>query len=306
MATTLEQTGRWAKAFVNFAQLNVGVQNEPSLTSANTILQTITGPPFIWPWNRNKFAFLISSGVQDYAQTISDFGFMEAASVQPAATITQVARNASFLMTFTAANGFSAGDLVTVTGSAVDGGSFNVTNVVIVSVTTTQFTVQGTSGNVVAIVSDVGTAVSGNAFALEIKAEALTEAVERVRPNWIGTQINGNSLSFRVVGIPEQTYQVVVTYQKAPTMFTALTNSWPIPDKVQYIYNYGFLYMMLDFYDDARAGRYRQMFIATLLGAQSGLSEQDKKIFLGSYLPFARATQAAGQQQSQGVQARGV
>ncbi len=289
---------------MNFAQLNIGTQNEPALTNGNTVLQTITGAPFIWPWNRNKASFLASVGVQDYVQTITDFGYMEAASCQPAASITAVSLTGN-VATYTAVNSFVVGDLVTVTGTATFGGIFNVTRAAITVATSTTFSVALTNANV-ALVADTGQAVSGHAFPLEIKAEALTEAAEQGRPNWISTQVNGSTLSFRLVGVPEQTYLIVVTYQKQPTMFTALPNTWPIPDKVQYIYNFGFLFLTLDFFDDPRAARYRQLFIATLLGAQSGLSEQDRNLFLGNFLPRTREEQSTVRGEDQGVAARGV
>jgi len=304
VSTTLQQTANWIKPFLNFAPLNIGIQGEPLLTSANLILQTIAGPPFTWPWNRNKATFLTTIGTQDYNQTISDFGYLEGASLQPAANITKVQINQN-VATYDAVNSFVAGDLVTVTGTTTSGGLFNVTNVVITAASSTQFAVALVNANV-AVTSDTGTAVSGLAFGLEVSTEVVTEVVERGRPRYVGTQVNGNTLTFRFVSTPEQVYQVVVTYQKAPSLFANLGTNWPIPDKLQYIYNYGLLYLMMDFYDDPRAPRYRQMFIATLLGAQSGLKEADRNLFLGHFLDLHREIMANQGKEQQGIQSRQV
>ena len=302
MATSLQNTLNWIKPFLNFAPLNIGQQNEPALTSANLILQTIAGPPFIWPWNRNKASFLTMTGTQDYNQTITDFGYLEGASLQPAANITKVQLNQN-TATYDAVNSFVVGDLVSVTGTTTSGGLYNVTNVVITTASATQFSVALVNANI-APATDTGTALSGLAFGLEVSTDVVTEVVERGRPRYVGTQVNGNVLTFRFVSTPEQVYQAVVTYQKAPALFANLGTNWPIPDKLQYIYNYGMMYMMMDFYDDPRAARYRALFIATLLGAQSGLKEADRNLFLGHFLDLRREVMANQGKEQQGIQSR--
>jgi hypothetical protein len=58
-----------------------GVANEPALSLANECLQTILAPPFGWAWNRATLSFTTTPGTQSYAETVADFGWMEAASV---------------------------------------------------------------------------------------------------------------------------------------------------------------------------------------------------------------------------------
>lgn len=72
----------WAQQFNFNRNLAIGTNSEPAVTSANIIKQTILGPPFSWPWNRDVFTFTCVNGTQDYAVTATDFGFIEQAAVQ--------------------------------------------------------------------------------------------------------------------------------------------------------------------------------------------------------------------------------
>src|ERR1700722_12892067 len=77
---TLQGTVNWGTSFVYFKPLNIGTANEPSITNANTILQTILGPPFRWNWNRSTVNVTTIAGTQDYATSVPTFGFIESAS----------------------------------------------------------------------------------------------------------------------------------------------------------------------------------------------------------------------------------
>lgn len=72
----------WAQQFNFNRNLAIGSNNEPALSSANIIKQTILGPPFAWPWNRNVTTFTCTNTTQDYAETVADFGWIEHASIQ--------------------------------------------------------------------------------------------------------------------------------------------------------------------------------------------------------------------------------
>jgi hypothetical protein len=76
----LQSTYNWAFGFGDFEPLNIGSGSEPAITNANTVLQTILGPPFKWNWNRTTTSFTTTSGIQDTLKAISDFGFIESAS----------------------------------------------------------------------------------------------------------------------------------------------------------------------------------------------------------------------------------
>lgn len=74
----LQGSLNWCGSFLKFQPLAIG-GNEPALTSANIVLQTILGPPFCWRWNRTQvnFTCIATPVTQDYVVAVSDFGFLE-------------------------------------------------------------------------------------------------------------------------------------------------------------------------------------------------------------------------------------
>lgn len=306
---TLQNSIDWMRPFLNWANLTIGVNKEPAFTSGNQALQTIVGPPFVWPWNRAYATFVTTIGQQDYNAAISNFGFLEKATIELAAVITHATGNGT-TVTYTANNGFGnlfnngVGTVVVVTGCTTAGfnGSF-----VIVSATATSFTVtNATSGNE----NEAGAlAVAGPSKELELKWGTLSEDRATDRPGYIATALSdesGTSFTFRLMPVPDQVYRVNLTYQIAPIPFVNLSDTWGIPDQLQYIYNYFFAFFMFDYFDDPRAARYRQLAVASLLGRQSGLSKTDRNLFLGNWLPIMREEEATQLGEQQGTQATGL
>jgi hypothetical protein len=76
----LQNTVNWASTFIEFEVPTLGTANEPSITSANTVMQTILGPPFKWSFNRATVPFTTTGGNQDTKVAVSNFGFIESAS----------------------------------------------------------------------------------------------------------------------------------------------------------------------------------------------------------------------------------
>lgn len=305
------------KPYLNWANLSIGDSLEPALTAANMILQTIVGPPFVWPWNRGTATFMAIQGVQDYNAAISNYGWLESATIQSAAVITSVTI-LSNVATFQAVNNFSGMDnfvpgTTTVTISGCASSFFNGT-FAIQTATATTFTVNLIHGNVTESQSGAK-ALAGRIKPLEIKWGSQGEATEQDRPTFISTQQSdesGTTFTFRLLPVPEQTYQVNLTFQLAPTFFSAvipaqgLSQTWGIPDQLQYIYTYFFMFFMMDYFEDARAARYRQLAVAALLARQAGLSETDRNLFLGNWLPLLKEEESATLDNQQGVQARGL
>jgi len=80
---TVQNTMNWATAFIS-QRLMAGVggfSNEPALTSANLIYQTILNPPFSWQWNRNGVGYNTTAGTAQYIVSMPNFGYLERASV---------------------------------------------------------------------------------------------------------------------------------------------------------------------------------------------------------------------------------
>ncbi len=311
MAATrsLQNSIDWMKPFLSWANLTIGTNNEPAFTSANQILQTIVGPPFIWPWNRGTANFLTTVGQQDYNAAISNFGWLEKATIELAGTITHVVAN-GVTAVYTAIQGFSTlpnggtNTPVVITGCTTSGlnGTF-----AIVSATPTSFTIASTV-NVTENESGA-VAVAGPSVQMDIKPDALSEDRAQDRPTFISAQSSdesGTTFTFRLMPLPDQNYRVNLTYQEAPIPFVNLTDKWGIPDQLQYIYNYFFAFFMFDYFDDPRAARYRQLAVASLLGRQTGISLTDRNLFLGKWLDIMSEEENESQGTQQGVQGRGI
>ena len=82
MASTL-----FALPFVGYQPADI-VNGQPAIDAANLTKQTMLGPPFAWPWNRNEFQVQLTDSVngitivpeQDYYLTSDDlpqYGFLE-------------------------------------------------------------------------------------------------------------------------------------------------------------------------------------------------------------------------------------
>ena len=85
VTNTIQNTLNWLTAFlVQRPTTGVGqVANEPALTSANYIMQTILAPPFRWEWNRKSTVSSITTvaGTSDYVVALSDYGWLEKATL---------------------------------------------------------------------------------------------------------------------------------------------------------------------------------------------------------------------------------
>lgn len=309
MASTITVGGSigWSQSFTGFRGFTIGINNEPAITSANMILQTIIAPPFCWNWNRNSVPFTTAAGTQDYATAASTFGFIEKASYKiPAATITNTVLTGG-TATYTASNSFQAGDLVTVTGTTNGSGVFNITSQPIASATSSLFTVQIASGNV-GTAADTGTAIVGTTTEISDVNNILGTGSERGAPSKIAPQIDDNAgnITFRLLPIPDRVYTVEVVFQKKiPALIASTATTWtPIPDHYSYVYQWGFLALMLSYSGDSRWPSANQKFVAGLLGVAEGLSEEQKNIFQQTWLNSISEIQTKSFRDQQGVQSR--
>jgi hypothetical protein len=230
---TLQNTINWAQPFLSYAPVSIGTGNEPAITSANTILQTILAPPFKWRWNRKTTTITTIVGTQDYLKAINDFGYLEQATAAIAGSPT---------------------------------------------------------------------------FPLEIKG-ILGEATEQSRPTFISTQIDDNAgnITFRLLPVPETIYTVTITYQVRAPLFTALSGLWsPVPDYMEFIYNWGFLSLMQEYMTLTGAQRTRQLFVAALLSTAEGLEESEKNLFISSWLGQIRQSESNELSTQTGQRARSI
>jgi len=153
---------------------------------------------------------------------------------------------------------------------------------------------------------------AGGATVKEIAEVVELLAAESVqgRPDQqIAAQLDDNAgnITFRVKPAPDAaaTYALTIVQQNKATLFSALSGNWgPIPDEMSYLYQYGFLGLALAFKKDPRSQIYDARFVAHLPGAQSGLSEMQKNIFLDKWLATGLQIQTTAQRMQQGVQGR--
>jgi hypothetical protein len=150
-----------------------------------------------------------------------------------------------------------------------------------------------------------------NPAATEIKEllieNALSATKEEARIKFLAAQSDDNAgnITFRTMPISAELSSVFVLYQKKPSIMTSLASLWdPIPDELSYIYNWGFLALCSMLNDDPRFQIFNQKFIAHLLGAQQGLDEMKRQIFLGNWLEITKKAISASGTTNQGVGAR--
>jgi len=86
---TVQNVIDWAKAFTRLLPNTGvgGVSNEPALTLANMVQQTLLAAPFAWRWNRTSVTFNVLNGTQDYAQAMTDLGFIEKVTISTGSAI---------------------------------------------------------------------------------------------------------------------------------------------------------------------------------------------------------------------------
>jgi hypothetical protein len=207
--------------------------------------------------------------------------------------------------TITAPNAFVAGNTVTITGLTHT--AFNVTNVTILSATSTQFTFASATSQ--SSTADTGLAVSGQIFQIkDIKnTEPLSKSSDGQRPNAISVQYNdgAGNITFRFMGVPNATFNVVLDFQMSAVPFTTTSSTWaPIPDTYAYIYDRLFLGETLEPVDAQRAQMEKQRGILSLVSIAEGMEMQDKAIFVAQYLNIDAQTAANMLDTQQGVGAK--
>jgi hypothetical protein len=125
----------------------------------------------------------------------------------------------------------------------------------------------------------------GNQYSLE-GALALTVNPSTERPKKIAAEFDDNAgnITFRFSSLADQAYTCYVDFQLSAPLLTSPASQWtPVPDYFNYIFNFGYLAVMSLLVNDARFPIFEKYFIGRLLGAQSGLSEQERNIFLANW-----------------------
>ncbi len=299
----LIDTLEWAKRFIFQRQTASGNNNEPALTSANTILQTILGAPFAWRWNRTVTGFLCVPGQQDYTL----FNWKAGATVTVGTVLLDSNGNSQQATAVVGVTGGTYPTWNTVTGhTTTDGG-----------VTWTNNGPVGLSGGSISYnfgwmetVSVKAQNPNGGSLSWKAIESSICLDLDSAasRPHHIAAQLDDGqgNITFRLMPVPDQAYPVSITIQQKPTLLTSLNQSWaPIPDEYSHIYNWGLLSLLYMYADDPRFQLAGQKFIAHLLSTHQGLTQTEINIFLNNwqYLTGQQITNPSTIQQ--GYSARG-
>jgi hypothetical protein len=298
---TLEQTSEWAKRFLFRRPLALGNFNEPAVTSANLILQTILGAPFRWRWNRAVTGFVCSPGIQDYtlfnwqATTPVLVGYTLLDSNGFSQTVTTAGTTGSTIPTFNS----------TVGGTTTDG-SVIWTNSGLVGLA------NGSTAYSFAWIENASVKVT-NPNSCNMEWKQITPHIDlaldsaQSTPHSISAQFNvGNSITFRLMPTPDKAYPVSIQIQQTPPIINSLQNTWaPIPDEYSRIYNWGFLALMYLYADDPRFASANQKFITNLLSTQEGLTETELNIWMNNWEQITGTPLVKNMDFTQGRQGRG-
>jgi hypothetical protein len=134
------------------------------------------------------------------------------------------------------------------------------------------------------------TDADGNIFQLK-GSLSLAKTTQSKRPTEVAPVYDDNAgnITFRFNAVPDKNYTAYFDYQQKAQLITSWANPWGvIPDECGYIYNKGFLALAGLLVNDARFPIWEKDFVGALLGAQDGLDEQAKAIFLGQWLSETR------------------
>jgi hypothetical protein len=122
-------------------------------------------------------------------------------------------------------------------------------------------------------------------------AISLAKTSDQGRPTLVAPVYDGNngSITFRFNFVPEGNYTAWFDYQQKAPLLTSYASVWaPVPDEFSYVYNMLYLAWAGILVNDARFPVWMKEGVAALLGAQDGLDEQAKAIFLGDFLNAAK------------------
>ena len=322
MASTiqLKRTVELASKYIYNSPLIYSNDGELAYRMGDYVRQFILAPPFAWRWNRGFYSFNTVVGQTDYTLPISDFGWLEKASialppysfiVDNVLSITRASNIVTATLQSDPANlGFQGG--MTFTVANVTDTSFNGSQAFVVSQisgNTMQWYQAGanntsTGGQIMYPVSN-GTGLL-KTQELEIK-NPLAPVTELGLPAFIGSvgDDNNGNITFRLQISPDQVYNLNLIYQRSAQTFSSLTDTWwPIPDYMIYLCDSGYLAQAYQYKGDERFAFAQQEFLRQVLAAQEGSIDAKRNIFLERQVDTARTSQSAQQNTTLGNQGR--
>jgi hypothetical protein len=308
---TLTQSINWAQAFTEYAPFTAGFGQEPAVSVATMIRNTLTNSPIVWNWNRATFQLSspTTKGTQDYTVLLSaipDYGFLEKVTLTEASgkiwEINDIYNNAPIASAQDPGRP-NAACILTISSTQLVLRFIGVPNAAYTvnliyqkrPVMFGPFLISSVANSAAGVTAYTGT-FDPLAFPVGAKAQitGFTNAV--------------NNGSFTVVLITSTTLTLANTAGVAETASAFASNfDWsPIPDSFMDVYNSLFLSEMMAIVDDARSQMYRQRGIAAFLAKAEGLSDMQKNAFIQQWLARGVETATSAQMAQLGNQARGV
>jgi hypothetical protein len=100
---------------------------------------------------------------------------------------------------------------------------------------------------------------------------------------------NEGNITFRFNSVPDKDYHAEIDYQRKAPYLASWGALWaPFPDNYMHIPFQGMLCWAGILFNDSRFPIWEKDFIASLLGAQDGLSDQAKAIFISDWMTLTR------------------
>ena len=290
----------------------IGNSLDPALSAAKMVMQTILSPPFEWWWNNEELQFTCNPTANSATASNSS---STAGTLTVTATNTFAVGNQVIPTTYSGSLANLNGQIFQI--ATATGSSFTITlpagaptgtdtsAAVWTNVTTQDYTIAVPNfshiehASVQDLVGATAPYTPGKWFELTIKNELALESSQN-RPAFLSPHIedgNGN-MTFRLSSAPDKPYPVSIHVQLAPpALANGVNSTWgPIPDYMQYIYDWGFLALMWQFADDNRWQYASQQFKAGLLARAEGISEEERNIFLNNWESLTGEQQMKKQQ----------
>jgi hypothetical protein len=312
---TIGDTINWAKRFSFERNPVIGNSLEPALTSANMVMQTILAPPMDWWWNALELGFTCNPTAAVATSTVVSVAggivtvtapntFAVGSPVLSSALGVLTALNGQLLIVATATpTGFTSEFVPGLANGSDTVGTFT-------SLSTQDYTLPVPNFSHIehaSVLDLAGTAPNYTPvkwWELTVKNHLSLESSQN-RPLFIGPHTedaNGN-VTFRLASAPDKPYPVSLHVQLTAPPITSMNQTWaPLPDFMEYIYEWGFMALMWQFADDPRSQLANNNFKAGILARAEGLTEEERNIFLNNWEALYQNPMA----KQMGTQGRGV
>jgi hypothetical protein len=289
MPNTLTSTINFAQPFVQYSPLTAGLGLEPAVSIASMIRNTMLTAPMTWNWNRKEDSSLVTKpNVQDYTVPLTDFGFLEKASLTDGQGNTNEVKyiyNTNALSKTTTAStqrpdhlsvmSYVPGVSVGLRFLGVPGQAYTVT--LTYQLNAPQFGPY--------VIQSAANANGPNTAYTGIFTPQSLPVGQPVTVVGFGTSASPSPNDGVFIVVSCTATQLVLANAAGVSAVpspqaSAVNTSWaPIPDNYSDIYNNLFLSEVLANVEDPRAQIYRQRGVASLLAKQDGLNEMQKNAF---------------------------